>query len=117
MKYRLRTSGEAGVGSPTFNMDLNSPLPNRYAVMKNKHNKRGLSCLLSTFSLGFGVSVESRDDGIFLHDEADITITSYLFQAADAGRQVVRIPSDDSDIFLLLIYWTWRYDTQVHVAV
>ena len=49
----------AGVAATTFNLDLNSPLPNREA--KNKH-KRGLSRLLSTFNLGCGVSVESRDD-------------------------------------------------------
>ena len=63
------------------------------------------------------MSVESRDNGVFLNGEADHTITSYLFQAADAGRQVVRIPSDDSNTFVLLVYWTWRYDLQVHVAV
>ena len=107
----------AGVGSNTFNLDLNSPLPSREAVMKNKHNKRGLSRLLSTFNLGCGVSVESRDDGVFLHDEADITIISYLLQAADAGLQIVRILSDDSDNFVLLLYWTWRYDLQVRVSV
>ena len=106
-----------GVGSNTFNLDINSPLPSREAVMKNKHNKRGLSRLLSTFNLGCGVSVESRGDGVFLHDETDITIISYLFQAAVAGRQVVRILSDDSDIFVLLVYWTWRYYIQVPVSV
>ena len=41
----------AGVGSTTFNLDLDSPLPSCEAVMKNKHNKRGLSCLLSMFNL------------------------------------------------------------------
>ena len=107
----------AGVGSNTFNLDLNSPLPSREAVMKNKHKKRGLSRLPRAFNLGCGVSVESRDDGVFLHDEAVITIISYLFQAADAGRQVVRILNDDSDIFVLLVYWTWRYDIQVRVSV
>ena len=55
--------------------------------MKNKHNKRGLSGLLSTFNLECGVSVESRDDEGFLNDEPDSTIISYLFQAADASRQ------------------------------
>ena len=95
----------------------NAATSSREAVMKNKHNKRGLSRLLSTFNMGCGVSVESRDDGVFLHDEADITIISYLFQAADAGRQVVRILSGYSDIFVLLVYWTWRYDLQVRVSV
>ena len=33
----------AGVGSTTFSLAMNSPLPSREAVMKNKHNKRGLS--------------------------------------------------------------------------
>ena len=90
LKYRVRTmrgSGELVFGSITFNLDLNSPLPSREAVMKNKHNKRGLSHFPSTFNLGCGVSVESRDDGVFLHDEPDTTIISYLFQAADACRQ------------------------------
>ena len=67
----------AGVGSTTFNLAMSSPLPSREAVMKNKHNKRGLSCLLCTFSLGCGVTVDSIDDGVFGHDEADITIISY----------------------------------------
>ena len=68
-------------------------------------------------NLWSGVSVESRDDSVFLHDEADITIISNRFQSGDASRQVVRIPSDDNDIFVLLIYWTWRYDLHVRVAV
>ncbi len=107
----------AGVGSTTFNLELNSPLPSREAVMKNKHNKRVLSRLLGTFDLGCGVLVESKDDGGFLHDEADITIISYMLQAADEGRQVVRVLSDDSDIFVLLVYWTWRYDLQGRITV
>ena len=56
-----------------------------------KHNKSGLLRLLSTLYLGCGVSGKSTDNGVFLHDEADITLISYLFQAADAGRQVVQI--------------------------
>ena len=77
--------------SSSFNLDLNSPRPSREAVMKNKHNKRGLLRLLSTFNLGCVASVESRDDGVFLHDETYTTIISYLCQTTDARRQVVRI--------------------------
>ena len=40
-----------------------------------------------------------------------------MLQAANDGCHVVRIISDDSDIFVLLVYWTWRYDLQGHVAV
>ena len=31
--------------------------------------------------------VESRNNGVFMHDMADIIIISYLFQAADGGHQ------------------------------
>ena len=84
--------------------------------MKNKH-KRGLSRLLCTFNLGCGVTVDSIDDGVFGQDEADITIISYMLQAADDGCHVVRVLSDDTDIFVLLVYWTWRCDLQDHLAV
>ena len=107
----------AGVGSTTFKLERHSPLPTRDAVMKNKHNKRNLSSLLITCNLGPQVSVENRDDGVFLHDEADVTIISYLFQAADDGRQVVRILTDDSDIFVMLVFWTWRYGLQDKLVV
>ena len=107
----------AGVGSTTFNLAMSSPLPIREAVMKNKHNKRGLSRLLCTFSLGCGVTVDSIDDGVFGHDEADITIISYKLLAADDGRHVVRVLSDDTDIFVLLVYWTWRCDLHDRLAV
>ena len=88
----------AGVGSTSFNLAMSSPLPSREAVMKNKHNKRGLSRLLCTFNMGCGVTVDSIDDGVFGHDEADITIISYMLQAADGGCHVVRVLSDDTDI-------------------
>ena len=84
--------------------------------MKNKH-KRNLSSLLSTCNLGPQVSVEGRDDGVFVHVESDVTIISYLFQAAADGRQVVRILTDDSDIFVLLVFWTWRYGSQDKLVV
>lgn len=51
-----------------------------------------------------------------MHDEADITIIGYLFQAMDDGHHVVRVLSDDSDIFMLLVYWTWCYDLQDRLA-
>ena len=107
----------AGVGSTTFNLAMNSPLPSREAVMKNKHNKRDLSRLLGTFNLRCGVTVDSIDDGVFGHDEADITIISYMLRAADDGCHVVRVPSDDTDIFVLLFYWTWRCDLQDRLTV
>ena len=52
---------------------------------------------------------QSRDDGIFDHDEANVTIVSYLLQEASSAR-VVRVVSDDTDVFVLLVYWVWKAD-------
>ncbi len=42
--------------------------------LKSKNNKWRLASVLGTFSLGENAMMETRDDGAFGHDEADITI-------------------------------------------
>ena len=56
--------------------------------------------------------MDSRDDGLFTHDEADVTLIAYMLQAAEFGKDVVRILSDDTDVFVMLVYWVWKM--QVH---
>ena len=33
---------------------------------------------------------------------------AYLLEAADAGKKVIRILSDDTDVLVLLLYWVWK---------
>ena len=33
---------------------------------------------------------------------------SYVLQCAKAGEECVRVLSDDTDVFVLLIYWVWK---------
>ena len=107
----------AGIGSISYDLTNNTPLPSRYVIMKNKHNKLQLSKLLSTYNFGKGVTVESRSDGVFAHDEADITMISYLLMAAEFGSRVIRILSDDTDVFVMLVYWVYRHDIQATVQM
>ena len=76
--------------------------------MKNSDNKRQLSRLLCTFDLGRNVHMIGRADSFVTHDEADITIISYMLRAAAAGASVIRILCDDSDVFILAVYWMWK---------
>ena len=85
--------------------------------MRNNSNKQCLSHLLSTFNLGDDVTVECRDDGVFSHDEANVTMISYMLQSAEEGKKVVRILSDDSDVFFLLVYFTWRHELPIMVEM
>ena len=98
----------AGEGSTDYNLTANSPLPNRDAILTNNRNKRELSRVLSLFNLGPNVTMDSRDDGVFTHDDADVTMIVYMLQAAEFGKNVIRILSDDTDVFVMLVYWVWK---------
>ena len=106
----------AGIGSINYNLTINTRLPSRDAIMRNKHNKLQLVKVLSTYNFGEGVTVEGYD-GMFKHDEADITMISYLLMAAESGTQVVRILSDDTDVFVLLVYWVYKHKIQTTVQM
>ena len=109
---RVRRGGE---GSTDYNLTINSPLPSRDAILKNKHNKLELSRILSTLDMDAYMSIESRYIGGFEHDEADVTMIAYLLQDAESGKSVIRILTDDTDVFVLLMYWVWKM--QLHSAV
>ena len=91
-----------------YELSITSTLPKRDVIMKSKNNKRKLASVLSTFTVGDMTTIESRDDSAFDHDEADITMISYVIEAAKCGKDVIRVLSDDTDVFVLLVYWVYR---------
>ena len=107
----------AGEGSAQYQRTLTSPLAGRDAVMKNKANKRQLSQLLCTHDIGSNIELVSRTDSIVRHDEADISLISYILKAAAAGADIVRILSDDTDVFVLLVYWCKKADVSCAVQM
>ena len=46
----------------------------------------------------------SREDAEVTHDEADITLVSYMLTAAENGAATIQIVSDETDVFVLLVY-------------
>ena len=107
----------AGLGSINYDLTVNTPLPSREVIMRNKHNKLQLSKVLSTLNFGEGITVESCTNGVFTHDEADITMISYVLMAAESNTQVIRILSYDTDVFILLVYWVYRNNIQATVQM
>ena len=51
------------------------------------------------------------------HEEADINLISYMLQAAEAGALTIRILNDDTDVFVLLVYWAWKANVQSTVQM
>ena len=70
-------------------------------TMKSKSNKRKLASVLGTFGLGENVIMHNADDGSFRHD---VTMISFVLEEAKSGQSVIRVLSDDTDVFILLVY-------------
>ena len=100
-----------------YELSIASPLPKRDVILKSKNNKRRLASMLYTFTVDDNVTMDTRDDGAFGHDEADITMISYVLVAATSGKGVIRVLSDDTDVFVLLVYWVYWADLQCKVQM
>ena len=78
--------GRTGEATIDYDLSITTSLPKRNVIMKSKTNKQRLASVQSTFSLRENVMMETTDDGAFGHDEADITIASYVIRAARYGK-------------------------------
>ena len=74
-----------GEGSTQYQMTLTVPLAGHDAIKKNKANKRQLSQLLFTHDIGSNIELVSRTDSIVRHDEADMSLISYIMLKASCG--------------------------------
>jgi len=61
--------------------------------------------------------MKTRGDAEFGHDQADITMISYVTVAANSGKSVIRVHSDDTDVFVPLVYWMCRKELQCQVQM
>ena len=61
------------------------------------------------------MSIDSSYNGGFEQDKAGVTMIAYLLQAAESGKSLIRILTDDTDVFVLLVNWVWKM--QLHSAV
>ena len=46
-----------------------------------------------------------EDEGMFNHEEADVLMVSFMIGVVQYGKMVMRILSDDTDVFVILIFW------------
>lgn len=97
----------AAESSTEYHLSLKTPLPGRDTVMKNKANKRRLGELLCTQSIGDHIELVSRADSI---------VISYMLDAASHGAATIRILCDDTDVFVLMVYWYWKAGITRYVA-
>ena len=81
----------AGAGSKDFHLTQNTPLPCREAILKNSENKSLLASILCGYPLQNNVQLVNKLDSLVTHEEADITLCSYMLEAAASSAGMVRI--------------------------
>ena len=112
-----RERSTTGVCAGTYNITLTSPLPNREIIMKRKANKRLLSRLLCTCTLAPNILMVGEDEVLFNHEEADVLMVSFMIDAVRDGNKVIRILSDDTDVFVILIFWVRKLSIKALVPM
>ena len=86
----------------------NTLLPCREVILHNSKNKNLLNNILCSYPLPHNIQLVNMLDCVVTHDEADVTLCSYMLKAVAEGAQTIRVLSDDTDVFVLLVYWTSR---------
>ena len=56
------------------------------------------------------------EDIIFEHEEGDAKLISYLLHASP-HKTHIQVLSDDTDIFVLLVYFTWYYNPTAKISM
>ena len=111
---KIRWAGESTL---IFELSIISSLPKRDVIMKSKNYKRNLERVFSTFNAGENLMMQTRDDEEFDHDESDITMISYVTEAANSAKNVVRVLSNNTGVLVLLVYWVCRKELQCKVQM
>lgn len=86
----------------------NTPLPCQEAILHNAKNMSLLNNMLCNYPLPHNIKLINKVDCVVTHAEEDVTLCSYMLKTVADGVQTMRILSDDTDIFVLLVYWTSR---------
>ena len=86
----------------------NTLLPCREVILHNSKNKNLLNNILCSYHLPHNIQLVNMLDCVVTHDEADVTLCSYMLKPVAEGAQTIRILSDDTDVFILLVYWISR---------
>ncbi len=102
----------------TVNLALETVLPNRETVMKSSHNKKELIKVICAENNASNVTMVGEDTTLYTHEEADCIIISCVKSLVQEQQcQHIHVISDDTDIFALLVYFCWKWQTTVQICM
>ena len=119
MTGQLKILSESGMQMKGLLTTISQHQASSHAAMPSRRPRQitRLSSVLSTFSLGINMKTVGREESMYSYDKADISIISFLLEAAMTGKYTVRVISDDTDVFVLLIFWVWKLQMTASVQL
>ena len=112
IKSHEREARSKGVQYPNFTLSKDTDLPPKDAIMKSTFNKKQLIFQLCTSDVCNQAAHMIGEDDIYGHEEADVSIITYVKLAIGQGKKVIKVLCDDTDVLILLIHFTWKWDLQ-----
>ena len=91
----------AGAGSKDFHLTPKHTTPmQRSNPEKFQEQKSLLASILFGYPLQNNAQLVNKLDCLVTHEEADITLCSYMLEVAASSAETVRIVCDDNDVFV-----------------
>ena len=99
-----------------YMLNSNTELPARDIFMKSDENKRKLIQYMCNTNITNPHLRLIGDDCIYGHEEADVKIICYLLEML-SQRKHIQIRADDTDIFVLLVFFVWHCKSATQVSM
>ena len=117
IKYHERQRRAKGATPKRYVLDDNTELPARDDIMKSEANKSALiHYICNNYKHSTKLNLIGGQDCTNGHEEADVKIISYLRQLLPTSSHI-QILADDTDIFVLLVFFVWLYKPAANVSM
>lgn len=113
----MNVRGEQKALSPmSMNSDVTLFCLLREAIMKSNQNKKSLINFICDMEHSHQSLSLIGEGSPYTHEEADVTIISYLLKLHQSKGHI-QVLADDTDIFVMLLYFCWIHKPSAHVTM
>ena len=116
VKSHERQRRAKGIAPRAYELRSETILPSKENIMKSDQNKKSLIQFLCNMEHNHNSLHLIGEDSPYTHEEADVTIMSYLVKIHQE-KEHIQILADDTDIFVLLLFFYWKYRPSAHVTM
>jgi len=116
IKFHERHRRAKGTVPRKYTLNSDTTIPAKNAVMTSDENKKALiNFICNTTHTNSSLHLIA-ENGTFGHEEADVNVISYLLKLLPE-KQHLQIVADDTDNFVLLVFFWWLKKPSVQVSM